>query len=294
MRTHGSKRLPNWAIGLIAIVVISIASVLAYTKTLPWADPYEVRATFASAQNVRVKSPVRIAGVKVGEVTGVEHLNTDRRGADRAVRPGPGDAPRSRRPGLRGGRGGDDEARPRRRCRCTRTRASSCARASSSRATSSSTSSPGSPNAPETDEDHQFPITQTSNSVQLDQVLTTLQSDVRADLQTFLDQFGNALIKYEGAEAFNELYRSSAGAGRYTSQVNNAFLGKRPHDLSGLIRNLDRVLRGARPQRGLAPGPGDQLPHLLRLASPPRTRRSSARSRTSRTSSTRPGPRSPT
>ena len=37
--------------------------------------------------------------------------------------------------------------------------------------------------------------TRPSNSVQLDQVLTTLQGDVRADLQTFLDQFGNALVE---------------------------------------------------------------------------------------------------
>ena len=34
---------------------------------------------------------------------------------------------------------------------------------------------------------HTFPINQTSYSVQLDQVLTTLQGDVRADLQTFLE-----------------------------------------------------------------------------------------------------------
>ena len=68
---------------------------------------------------------------------------------------------------------------------------------------------PGSPNAPEADDGHAFPINQTSNSVQLDQVLTTLQADVRADLQTFLDQFGNALIEHGGAEGFHELYRTS-------------------------------------------------------------------------------------
>ena len=53
---------------------------------------------------------------------------------------------------------------------------------------------PGSPNARrESTTDHTFPVNQTSYSVQLDQVLTTLQADVRTDLQTFLDQFGNAL-----------------------------------------------------------------------------------------------------
>jgi ABC-type transporter Mla subunit MlaD len=242
VRTHDSKRLPNWAIGLIAIVVIAIASVLAYTKTLPWADPYEVHATFASAQNVRVKSPVRIAGVKVGEVTGVEHLPSTgeeliaQSGEDPATLPGPDD---------QGSEAAavvtmklDEQALPLHEDARFKLRPRLFLEGNLF-----VDLQPGSPNAPETDEDHRFPITQTSNSVQLDQVLTTLQSDVRADLQTFLDQFGNALIKYEGAEAFNELYRSSAGAGRATSQVNNAILGKRPHDLSGLIRNLDRVLR---------------------------------------------------
>ena len=71
---------------------------------------------------------------------------------------------------------------------------------------------PGSPNADEVDDGHTFPVNQTSYSVQLDQVLTTLQGDVRTDLQTFLDQLGNALIKYGGAEGFRELYRTSPPA----------------------------------------------------------------------------------
>ena len=51
---------------------------------------------------------------------------------------------------------------------------------------------PGSPNAPEADDGHTFPVGQTAVAVQLDQVLTTLQADVRADLQILLDEFGNA------------------------------------------------------------------------------------------------------
>ncbi len=49
---------------------------------------------------------------------------------------------------------------------------------------------PGSPSAPVVDEGHSFPVNRTSHSVQLDQVLTTLQSDVRTDLQTLLQEFG--------------------------------------------------------------------------------------------------------
>jgi phospholipid/cholesterol/gamma-HCH transport system substrate-binding protein len=66
---------------------------------------------------------------------------------------------------------------------------------------------------------------------------------VRGNLQTFLDEFGDALIKHGGAEGFRELYRSSAGAFKYTSQVNEALLGTRPHDLSGLVRDLDSTVR---------------------------------------------------
>jgi hypothetical protein len=101
---------------------------------------------------------------------------------------------------------------------------------------------PGSPNAPEADDGHVFPAGQTAVAVQLDQVLTTLQSDVRTDLQILLDQFGNALDKHGGSEGLQELFRSSPGAFRYTSQVNEALLGQQPHDLSDLIVNLDSTV----------------------------------------------------
>ena len=101
---------------------------------------------------------------------------------------------------------------------------------------------PGSPNAPEADDGHIFPAGQTAVAVQLDQVLTTLQSDVRTNLQVLLDQFGNALDKYGGSEGLRELFRSSPGAFRYTSQVNEALLGQEAHDLSDLIVNLDSTV----------------------------------------------------
>ena len=125
-----------------------------------------------------------------------------------------------------------------------RTRSSSCARVSSSRATTSSTSSREARTPTEIKDGHTFPVNQTAYSVQLDQILTTLQGDVRTDLQIFLNQFGNALTKYGGAKGFQELYRTSPAANRYTSQVNEAFLGTEPGDLGGMIKGLDRVVRG--------------------------------------------------
>jgi hypothetical protein len=105
--------------------------------------------------------------------------------------------------------------------------------------------SPGSPSAPDAGSDYVFPPQQTENSVQLDQVLTgVFPADVREHLQVFLDQFGNALVTEGGAESLRALNKASAGAFEHTSQVNDALLGANPHDLSSLVRNLNRVLRG--------------------------------------------------
>ena len=61
MRTSRDKRrLPNWLLGLLLLVVIGAGSLLAYTKQLPWSDKYEVHAVFSSAQTIRTSSPVPV------------------------------------------------------------------------------------------------------------------------------------------------------------------------------------------------------------------------------------------
>jgi phospholipid/cholesterol/gamma-HCH transport system substrate-binding protein len=57
--------------GLIAIAVIVVAVFFAFTKANPFASPYTLTAVFRSANNIKPNSPVRIAGVNVGKVTGV-------------------------------------------------------------------------------------------------------------------------------------------------------------------------------------------------------------------------------
>ena len=88
---------------------------------------------------------------------------------------------------------------------------------------------------------HTFPVGQTSIAVQIDQVFTTLQADVRSNLQILLDELGKA-FRAGGAEGFREIYKTSPGAFRYTSEVNEAFLGQEEHDLSELIVNLDTTV----------------------------------------------------
>src|SRR5687767_4806286 len=172
MRTSGSKRrMPNWAIGLILIVVIGVGSVFAYTKKLPWADPHEVQAVFETAQNLRPKAPVRIAGVNIGEVTKVEPLTNDspqltaQAGGEGEVPEEEGEAQSAalvtmtiKDEGLPLHEDAQFQLRPRLFLE----------------GNSFVDTKPGSPNAPEVDEGHMFPVSQTSSSVQIDQVLTTL------------------------------------------------------------------------------------------------------------------------
>ena len=224
MNPNDSRRLSNFQIGLIAIVLTFIGFYLAFTKSIPFAGHgYQLKAVFADAQNVRAKSPVRISGVDVGEVSDVQHVtDANGNGEDAAMvtmdikdsaLPIRQDATMQLRPRLflEGNLFVDLH--------------------------------PGSPSAPELGSGSVVPENQTSASVQFDQVLTSLQAPVRQDLQIFLKEFGGALAKYGGAEGFRESLRTSPAAYEFTSQVNQALLGTQPGDLAGFVSNLDVVAR---------------------------------------------------
>jgi phospholipid/cholesterol/gamma-HCH transport system substrate-binding protein len=224
MNPNHSRRLSNFHIGLIAIVLTFIGFYLAFTKEIPFAGHgYQLKAVFADAQNVRAKSPVRISGVNVGEVSDIQHLtDANGRGQDAAIvtmdikdnaLPIRQDATLQLRPRLflEGNLFVDLH--------------------------------PGSPSAPELKSGSLVPEDQTSASVQFDQVLTSLQAPVRQDLQIFLKEFGGALAKYGGAEGFQESFRTSPAAYQYTAEVNQALLGTQPGDLAGFISNFDIVAR---------------------------------------------------
>jgi phospholipid/cholesterol/gamma-HCH transport system substrate-binding protein len=212
------RRLPNWGVGLIAVLLVVFGFYLAFTKKLPFSGPgYQVEAVFRDAQNVAVKSPVRIAGVNVGEVTSVEPLPSKNAAVVKmtikdAGRPIHEDARLQLRPRLflEGNLFVDVH--------------------------------PGSPSAPEVPSGGEIPIQQTSNAVQLDQILTnTLQGDVRGNLQLALKNVGDAFEKYGGAEGLRDFNRSGGAAYKNTAWVNEALLGTRAHDLSNLVRNFDIV-----------------------------------------------------
>ena len=68
-------------VGLIALAIIVVGVWLGFTKDIPFTHGFRVKATFASANSLRLNSPVRIAGVAVGKVKKVEA----KEGTDEAV-----------------------------------------------------------------------------------------------------------------------------------------------------------------------------------------------------------------
>jgi phospholipid/cholesterol/gamma-HCH transport system substrate-binding protein len=241
MRNTGKKGLSNAAIGLILAVVLVVGSYVAFTKKVPWGGGTEYQVVFNSAQNLRVNSPVRIAGVEVGKVTSITPLPS---GTDpETVQSSDGSEAAGEGPLTQGALVKleiQDAGLPLKEDATFKLRPRLFLEGNLFVEVQ-----PGSPGAPPADPEQAFSPAQTSNTVQLDQILTgTFQADARQDLQVFLDQFGKALIEGGGAESFRTLYKSSAGSFRSTSQVNEALLGENPHDLSGLIRNLDKVVNG--------------------------------------------------
>jgi virulence factor Mce-like protein len=250
--------------GLITLLVLGALVYLGFTKSIPFLPHYEVKAAFASANDLKPGSPVRIAGVEVGKVTAVQPLHEGGEGAlitmriKDAGRPVHTDATAKIRPRifLEGNFFVDLTA--------------------------------GSPSAPELGDGDTIPVNQTATPVQLDQVLTSLQSDTRADLKTLLREYASALDG-AGAKGFNRSIRWWKPAYKNSAIVSAAMLGTEEHDLSGYIKNagataaaLDRngetlkslvtdfrVTAGAfaREQDNLRAALGE-LPNTLRAAMP--------------------------
>jgi virulence factor Mce-like protein len=230
-----SRRKPTSpvTIGLIATAVIVVILYLGFTKDIPFTTPYEVNAVFQSANSIRPGSPVRIAGVNVGKVKEIK----PQEGGDGAVvvlqiddkgLPLHTDATAKIRPRifLEGNFFVDLTS--------------------------------GSPSAPELEDGDTLKVTQTATPVQLDEVLTTLQSNSREDLKDLLDQLNVALNSkptaaqdrdlppisrgQTAAESFNDAYDDIPAAERSTAEVLDAFLGVEPgRDLSRLIDGTART-----------------------------------------------------
>ena len=205
-----TSRMSLTTIGLIALVVTAVVVYLGFTKSIPFRHHYEIKAAFKSSNNLRPASPVRIAGVEVGKVTKVEPLHEGSEGAlvtmriDKQGLPLHDDAKFAIRPRifLEGNFFVDV--------------------------------SPGSASSPTADDGHTFPVQQTKTPVQLDQVLTALQSDTRDDLKVLLKEYSGAL-EGKGAQGFNDSIPYWEPAYRDSAIVADAALGEGDHDLSQYI-----------------------------------------------------------
>ncbi len=201
--------------GLIAVIVLSVAVFFAFTKANPFANPYELKGAFETANNLKPNSPVRIAGVEVGKVKKIEPVEQGKgEGAaivtmelKKSALPIHEDAQMKVRPRvfLEGNFFVDIK--------------------------------PGSPSAPTLGSGDTVPTTQTAAPVQFGDVLTALQSDTRADLQVFLKEYSKGL-EGKGAEGFNEALRTGPAAFRSTAVASDALLGLEP------TKDLQRLFRG--------------------------------------------------
>src|SRR5438067_2595197 len=186
--------------GLLAIVIVAVACYFAFSGANPFSKPYSFSADFKNAQNVKPGAAVRIAGINVGTVTGVSapskggYARVKMEVADKGL-PLHKDAELKLRPRifLEGNMFVDVQ--------------------------------PGTPEAPVLPRGGVIPAAQTSSSVQFSQVLTTLQSDTRHDLQTLLQEFAKGLDG-GGAQAFNRSIPYWKPAYLYSSQANDATLGQ--------------------------------------------------------------------
>jgi phospholipid/cholesterol/gamma-HCH transport system substrate-binding protein len=227
-RGRRTPKRSNAFIGLVAVVIAALVMFFGFTKDVPFTHGFLIKAQFESANSIRPNSPVRIAGVEVGKVKSVEGVEGSNAALltmelkDSAL-PLHADATAKVRPRifLEGNFFVDLK--------------------------------PGTPQAPTLDSGDTIKISQTASPVQLDEVLTSLQSDSREDLTAILDGLNTALNAkptaaedaanspltqgQTAAESFNDALDDIPEAERSTAQVLEALLGTEPgRDVARLIR----------------------------------------------------------
>lgn len=213
-RLARERGLTNVAAGLATLALIVTACYLAFIG-MPFGGGTEIKAVFASANEVGERSPVRIAGVQVGEVKKVERgpggtaivtMEIDEEGlpihrdAEVKIRP---------RIFLEGNFFLDLE--------------------------------PGTPSAGELEEGDTIPLSQTAIAVQLDEILSTLRTGTRAQLRELVAEL-RAALEDGGAEAFAAGAKPAAGTFRTWAQVVESLRGRRQGDLAGLIEDGGRAM----------------------------------------------------
>jgi virulence factor Mce-like protein len=218
--------------GLLTLFLAAVVTYFGFTKAIPFRHHFEIQAVVQNSNLLRPKSPVRIAGVNVGEVVKIgRYKKTDlavltlrindngqpiHRDATLKIRP---------RLFLEGNFYVDLK--------------------------------PGTPGTGKLDDRGLIPVAQTSTPVQLDQVLTALQSDTRASLQEALKGLGEtfnakptpeedavqpeSVRGLSGGQALNKTLRTSPKSLRQTAEVAAALQGPHKDDLSKTVSGLTKA-----------------------------------------------------
>lgn len=215
--------------GIVVLVVTAIVVYFGFTKHIPYTHGFRLKAVFSTAVNISPKSPVRVAGVNVGTVSSIERVgNTGvvTMEISEAGLPIHRDATLKIRARilLEGNWFVDLQ--------------------------------PGTPSSPTVSSGYTIPVTQTSDPVQIDQILDALNSDTRANLQTFLAEYGAALTRkptpaqdaeqnpavrgLNAAQALKKTYFDSPQALKGGAIVTQAFGGVEQHDLSKLVAGIEK------------------------------------------------------
>ncbi len=216
--------------GVIVIVITAIVVYFGFTKHIPFKHGFRLKAVFSTAVNISPKSPVRIAGVDVGKVTSIK-----REGNTGVVT-------------MEISNGG----LPIHRDATLKIRARILLEGNWF-----VDLQPGTPTSPTVSSGYTVPITQTSDPVQLDQVLDALNTDTRANLQTLLAEYGSALTRkptaaqdaeqnpavrgLNAAQALKKTYYDSPEALEGGAIVNQALGGVEQHDLSKLVAGIEKL-----------------------------------------------------
>jgi phospholipid/cholesterol/gamma-HCH transport system substrate-binding protein len=200
-----------------AVVLLALACYFIFGGQLPWAaSPFVLRATFTANTNLHIPSPVRIAGVNVGEVTGVSPIKGSATAGTVTMKLNATALPIYQ--------GATVTIRSRTFLEGNFYVALTQGVPGTARLRSGAT----------------LPAADTAGPVQLDRILSSLDQPARANLQKLLQGLGTSLDD-GGAAALNRTLSDSTTALRASAIVNQALLGQQPHDLSGAVTGLSRT-----------------------------------------------------
>lgn len=237
IRRH-TPRVSNLQAAVLGLLAVAIACYLVFGRSLPFGgSTFTLKAVFTSNTNLHIPSPVRIAGVDVGQVTAVQRIDGSPNAGIVVMQINSDGLPIH----------SDATAQIRSRIFLEGNFYVNL--------------QPGTPEAPILSSGATLPAANTSGPVQLDRVLSSLDTSARANLQKLVQGFGAALNTpgsdgRTGAQGLNRALDYSARALETSAIVNQALLGEKSGDLSGVVRGEAAIFRS------LASS-GSQLPGLV-------------------------------